>query len=208
MTPLTHSAQPQEQERRTILDAARTILIQRDYARFSMRGVAAEAGCSPDAVYHHFESEQLILNCVVDEAFDNLLETLEAIHDTSDPTQSLRKKLRAYVNFGLEFPHQYRIAYIQRPPGRFVTIGGRPHACYDFLRESVRKCFDQDLFVSTDIELTSQVLWTAIHGVTSALIVMPKFPWVDREQLIDRVIDTAIEGTLQTSRQRPPADGR
>lgn len=201
MTPSTHSAQPQEQERRTILDAARVILIQRDYARFSMRGVASEAGCSPDTVYHHFESEQLLLNCVVDDAFDSLLKTLEAIHDTSDPTQSLRRKLRAYVNFGLEFPDQYRIAYIHRPPGRFVTSGGRPHPCYDFLRKSVRKCFDQDLFVSTDIEMTSQVLWTAIHGVTSALIVMPKFPWVDREQLIDRAIDTAIEGTLQTSRR-------
>jgi len=208
VTPLTDSAQPHEQERKSILDAARTILIQRDYARFSMRGVAAEAGCSPDAVYDHFESEQLLLNCVVDQAFDRLLETLEAIVDTGDAIRSLKKKLRAYVLFGLEFPNEYRIAYIQRPPGRFVTTGGRPHACYDFLRESVHKCFDQDLFVSTDIEITSQVLWTAIHGLTSALIVMPKFPWVDREQLIDRVIDTAIEGTLQTSRQRPPADGR
>jgi AcrR family transcriptional regulator len=208
MTPSTHHAHSQGQERKTILDAARTILIQRDYARFSMRGVAAEAGCSPDTVYQHFESEQLLLNCVVDEAFDRLLETLQEIPDTRDPKNSLRRKLRAYVDFGLEFPHQYRIAYIHRPPGKFVTTGGRPHACYDFLRETVRKCFDQNLFVSTDIEMTSQVLWTAIHGVTSALIVMPKFPWVDREQLIDRVIDTAIEGTLETSTQLPPGGGR
>jgi hypothetical protein len=26
---------------------------------------------------------------------------------------------------------------------------------------------------------------------------MPNFPWVDREHLIDRVIDTAIEGLLE-----------
>jgi len=42
--------------------------------------------------------------------------------------------------------------------------------------------------------MTSQALWTAIHGVTSLLIVLPRFPWADREQLIDRVIDTAIDG--------------
>jgi hypothetical protein len=40
-------------------------------------------------------------------------------------------------------------------------------------------------------------LWTAIHGVTSLLIVLPKFPWVDREELIDSVIDNAIAGLRQ-----------
>lgn len=171
-----------------------------------MRGVAAEAGCSPDTVYLHFESEELLLNYVVDEALDILLEFLEKIPDTNDPIRSLRKKLRAYVHFGLQFPQHYRVAYINRPPGRSVTYEDRPHACYDLLRDSVRACIDQDLVASTDIDMTSQVLWTIIHGVTSALIVMPKFPWVDREQLIDQVVDTAIEGFLQNSKKRPQAE--
>jgi len=204
MTISTQKPQPQETERGTILDAARNILIQRDYGRFSMRGVAAEAGCSPDTVYLHFESEQLLLNHVIDEALDILLDVLEKIPDTSDPIRSLREKLRAYVHFGLRFPQHYRIAYINRPPGRSVTFEDRPHGCYDFLIDSVRSCIDQDLVASTDIDMASQVLWTAIHGVTSALIVMPKFPWVDREQLIDQVVDTAIEGLLQNTKKKRP----
>jgi len=62
------------------------------------------------------------------------------------------------------------------------------------LRDSVRACVEQSHFASPDVEMTSQALWTAIHGVTSLLIVLPRFPWADREQLIDRVIDTAIDG--------------
>ena len=199
MTKSEHHTQHPEPDRDAILDAARTILVQRDYGRFSMRGVAAEAGCSSGTIYLHFKSEQLLLNCIVDEVFDALLETLEQIDNMDDPIQSLIKKLHAYVDFGLQFPHHYRVAFIQRPPGRAVTVEGKPHACYDVLRDSVRSCIDQKFFASLDVETASQVLWSVIHGVTSALIVMPKFPWVDRELLIDTVIDTAIEGLRKTS---------
>lgn len=194
-----HAAETEKTERETILDAARNILIQRDYGRFSMRGVAAEAKCSPDTVYSHFKSEQLLLDHVVEEALDALLGILQEIEDTSHPLRSLRRMLRAYVYFGLQHPQHYRVAYINRPPGRSVTYQDRPHACYDLLCDSVRACVDQDLFTSFDIDMTSQLLWTTIHGVTSALIVMPKFPWVDHEQLIDHVVDTVIEGLRHAS---------
>jgi hypothetical protein len=46
----------------------------------------------------------------------------------------------------------------------------------------------------TDPEATTQAIWAAVHGVTSLLVVHPDFPWVEREELVDRVIDTAIEG--------------
>ena len=199
MTISTHATETETTERDTILDAARNILIQRDYGRFSMRGVAAEANCSPDTVYFHFKSEQLLLDHVVEEALDALLEILQALDDTSHPLLSLRRMLRAYVYFGLQHPQHYRVAYINRPPGRSVTYQDRPHACYDLLCDSVRACVDQDLFTSFDIDMTSQLLWTTIHGVTSALIVMPKFPWVDHEQLIDHVVDTVIEGLRHAS---------
>jgi hypothetical protein len=33
-----------------------------------------------------------------------------------------------------------------------------------------------------------------MHGMTSLLIARPKFPWVNRERLIDEAIDTAVRG--------------
>ena len=96
MTTSEHHTQQAEPDRDAILDAARNILVQRDYGRFSMRGVAAEAGCSPGTIYLHFKSEQLLLNCIVDEVFDALLETLEQIDNMDDPIQSLIKKLYNY----------------------------------------------------------------------------------------------------------------
>ena len=113
--------------------------------------------------------------------------------------QSLRNKLRAYVDFGLRFPNHYHLAFVMRPTGRAVTMEVRPHPSFDVLRDAVRRCVDQKRFRRPDVETTSQVLWTAIHGVTSLLIVLPKFPWVDQEELIDSVIDNAIAGLRRPS---------
>jgi AcrR family transcriptional regulator len=164
-----------------------------------MRKLAEKVGCSPGTIYLYFRSKEHLVNCLVEDAFDKLLNVLDEAHDSEKPVQSLRNKLRAYVNFGLRFPNHYHLAFVMRPTGRAVTTEGRPHPSFDVLRDAVRRCVDQKRFPGPDIETTSQVLWTAIHGVTSLLIVLPKFPWVDQEKLIDSVIDNAIAGLRQPS---------
>jgi AcrR family transcriptional regulator len=185
--------------RGTILREARGALIRRGYSSLSMRKLAEKVGCSPGTIYLYFRSKEHLVNCLVEDAFDKLLNVLDEAHDSEKPVQSLRNKLRAYVNFGLRFPNHYHLAFVMRPTGRAVTTEGRPHPSFDVLRDAVRRCVDQKRFPGPDIETTSQVLWTAIHGVTSLLIVLPKFPWVDQEKLIDSVIDNAIAGLRQPS---------
>jgi len=187
-------AQHRKAVRATILGAARKTLIEKGHGSFSMRIIAEEVGCSAGTIYLYFKSKEHLLGCVAEEGFDKLLEILDQIHDTDDPIQSLRNKLRAYVDFGLRFPHHYHVAFILRTSGRSVTTEARPHASFDVLRQSVRSCVDQGLFISKDVERVSQILWTAIHGVTSLLIILPKFPWIEREELIDGVIETALKG--------------
>jgi len=194
-------ARHRDSVRGTILGAARKTLIEKGYGSFSMRVLAAEIGCSPGTIYLYFKSKEQLLACVVEEGFDKLLEILDEVHDTDDPVHSLRKKLRAYIDFGLRYPHHYHAAFILRRSGRAVTTEGRPHSSFDVLRDSVRTCIDQNLMAEKDVEQVSQVLWTAIHGVTSLLIVLPKFPWIERERLINSVIDTALNGVAQPTRQ-------
>ena len=191
-----------EAVREAILEAAREILIREGPESFSMRKLAEKIGYSPGTIYLYFETKEDLLNRLIDEGFDKLLESLEEVHDGSDAVQSLRNKLRAYVDFGLSYPTHYHFAFVMRPTGRAVTTAVRPHVSFDVLRNAVRRCIDQELFRSSDVETTSQVLWVTIHGVTSLLIALPMFPWVDREPLIDRVIDTAIDGL-----RRPHLDG-
>lgn len=192
-----YRAQHRETIRGTIVGAARKVLIDRGYASFSMRGLAAEIGCSPGTIYLYFKSKEHLISCVVEDGFDKLLEVLDKVHDTSDPIQSLRNKLRAYVDFGLQYPHHYHAAFILRRSGRSITEEGQPHASFDVLRHSVRACTERGLLFSSDVEHISQILWTAIHGVTSLLIGFPKFGWTDRDDLINGVIDTVLHGVAR-----------
>ena len=45
-----------------------------------------------------------------------------------------------------------------------------------------------------DVEATAQALWATIHGLTSLLIAHPKFQWVERNHLIDTLVDNAMKG--------------
>jgi AcrR family transcriptional regulator len=189
-----HRTRHRESVRETIVEAARKVLVEKGYGSFSMRTLAAEVGCSPGTIYLYYKSKEHLLACVVEEGFDKLLEILEDVHDTDDPLQSLRNKLRAYVDFGLEFPHHYHAAFILRRSGKAITEQGQPHSSFDVLRASVLACVEGDLLFSSDAEHISQILWTAIHGVTSLLIGFPEFPWTDRDEMINGVIDMALYG--------------
>ena len=65
---------------------------------------------------------------------------------------------------------------------------------FDTLRTVIHECVSANLLKQNDIELISQTLWAGIHGVTSLLIQHGSFPFVERERLVDSVIDTLISG--------------
>lgn len=173
-----------------------------------MRRLAEEIGYSPGSLYLYFKDRNDLLECLVDESFDKLLESLTQAHDRADPVRSLRKKLRAYVDFGLRFPGHYHFAFVMPRPEK-PTSGRRfPHPSFDVLRDATRSCIDQGYFGAPDVEATSQVLWATIHGITSLLIALPAFPWVDRERLIDQVIATAIDGLRTQLPSEHPLGGQ
>ena len=183
--------------RRQILDAAREIFVRDGYESFSMRKLAQRIEYSPGSIYLHFKSKEEIFESLVDESFDRLLRALNRLkngHAQQDPVAALRKGLRAYVDFGLRNPNDYRFAFLLRQP-----LQRRPykvHPAFDVMRYMVRRCVEEKRFRPVDVETTSQALWAAIHGVTSLLIQRPTFPWVARRQLIDQVINYAIDGLM------------
>jgi hypothetical protein len=100
--------------------------------------------------------------------------------------------LAAYVRFGLAHPDEYVLAFGRIRPASTERL--RPHAAYELLRENVRVCGGTPDFRNVDVETASQLLWTSMHGLTSAFIALPNFPWVDHDRLVAEMIETAIAG--------------
>lgn len=184
-----------EELRRTILDAAREAFVAQGYESVSMRMLAERIGCSHGALYLHFRDKREIFDAIVEESFEQLTAALRGLKVTgNDPVRLARKAARAYVDFGLGNPHAYEFAFVLRRP---EGPAGRPHASYGLLRGLVQRGIDAKRFRAMDVDVAAQALWSAVHGITTLLIARPAFPWADRDAVIRRVIDSAVDGLLR-----------
>ena len=102
--------------RRMILDAARDVFVREGYDHVSMRKLAEKIEYSPGTIYLHFNSKEALLTSLIDESFAKLSQVLEKAVDPSDPVETLRLGLRAYVDFGLRNPNHYHFAFMLKRP--------------------------------------------------------------------------------------------
>jgi AcrR family transcriptional regulator len=191
-------AREKEQLRQQILVAARELFVNEGYENISMRKIANKIEYSPTTIYLYFKDKADLLDSVCQETLLNLLNTLEQLkRDESDPVEALRKSGRTYVEFGLKYPQDYKLTFVIRPQfqkGLGLEEGSVGEQVFNYLREMVSECVQQKRFRQMDVETTGQVLWSAVHGVTLLLIDFPDFPWTEKDELIDTVIHTTIEG--------------
>ena len=180
------------------MDAAREMFVAEGYASVSMRKIAAAINYSPTTIYLYFKDKSDLLHQICEQTFARLAQNIQAIQRLSDnPLEKLRGGMREYVHFGLKHPTQYEIIFITPLPRdlemKFEQTNGE--IAFNTMREVVGECAAANLLKSADVELISQTLWAGIHGVTSLLIKHDGFPFVERDKLIDNLIETLITGT-------------
>ena len=180
------------------MDAARELFVAEGYASVSMRKIADKINYSPTTIYIYFNDKTDLLHQICEQTFARLAQNVKAIQRLSDnPLEKLRSGMREYVHFGLKHPSQYEIVFITPLPGinelEFDETNGK--IAFDTMRDVVVECVSAKLLKSQDVELISQTLWAGIHGLTSVLIKHNGFPFVERDKLIDNLIDTLIAGS-------------
>jgi AcrR family transcriptional regulator len=183
--------------RAEILSAAREIFARDGYEGFTIRKLAKRIGYSPGNIYLYFADKNEIFDRLVDESFASLLAALPQPDDSTrkDPVTLLKRSLRTYVDFGLNHPNHYRFSFLLRPATQL-----RPHkqrAAYESLLRKVRLCVEAKKLKTSDVDCTAQALWAAAHGITSLMIQRPKFPWAERNKVINQVLDSAVDSLVR-----------
>ncbi|MBI1747867.1 MAG: TetR/AcrR family transcriptional regulator [Acidobacteria bacterium] len=188
--------------RQVILDAARELFLKQGYENVSMRKIANQIEYSPTTIYLHFKDKVDLLHCLCHETLSQLVKAFAALsQDMKDPVNCLRKGLRVYIEFGLKYPDHYKVTFILHPdhvdqPGQeiYEQTAAISEEAFGFLRLIVAECVRRKKFRKVDVETTSQAIWSAAHGVTSLLIAHHEFPWVEKNKLIDHLIEMLIKG--------------
>ena len=179
---------------RELMASAGNLFMKEGYENFTMRKLARIMGCSPGLLYTYFKDKDDLIYRLVEESFEGLLVALDKSVQTKNPIQHIKNIFRAYIDFGLANPNQYYFAFMMQRTRKLQKNWKSPHRSFDILRQAVKACVENKLFNKVDVETASQGLWATVHGTTSLIIANPNFPWIERESLINHIIDRAIQG--------------
>ena len=176
-----------------IRDTARDLFAREGYESVSMRRIGAEIGCSPMAIYRHYENKEELLLSICEETFNRMIQLLDKTREKPGTRlEVLRMCVRTVLDFHISHPNHYKVTFMtMMPPGpvaeRKVAIGQQ---VMDRLREGVRECAEAK-GIEVDVEMAAQIIRVAIHGLASSLITTSKcYPWKDPERMKEEVIAT------------------
>lgn len=160
-----------------LLSCAVKIIREEGEDALTMRHLAAAAGVSRTAPYHHFHNKQGLLSAIAEEGFRKFDEAVFApLRKRSDAgaRERLRGFVRAWVTFATDNPEYYNLMY-----GPQVWREG---AASDGHAEGARRSFQANIadmrywqergLINPDMDPRrfAQVLWAALHGASRLLI--------------------------------------
>ena len=180
-----------EDRKELILDAARQVVTAEGLDGLSIRKIAARIEYSPAIIYHYFANKEEIVNQMLNEGYDSVLRSVgSAQQGESDPEKRIARALRGYIATAMENPDYFKAFILSESP----QILSRTAALYKgAARERpslAMMCRDlKYLLPERDedwLELTAQILWVTLFGLTARLLIEKDVSEKQRNRLIAR----------------------
>jgi AcrR family transcriptional regulator len=208
MGSLERRERERQETRERILGAARELFGSWGYEAVTMREIARKIEYTPTAIYFHFQDKEALLRELCREDFRALGEHLHRIGRIADPIERIRKMGLAYVEFGLKYPHHYRLQFMTPLLEPHLTQtgikkGNPDEDPYAFLELSVAEAMKAGRFRSElrDPELLAQTLWAGVHGVISLYLSKAGDMWVKWKpvrQAARQMLEVLLAGALKS----------
>jgi AcrR family transcriptional regulator len=155
--------------REQICAAAAGLFAEHGYAGVTLRGIAAELGCSPMTPYRYFDDKAAIFEAVRAAAFERFADTLEAgAGGARDPEQRLARLGDAYVRFAIGEPSAYRIMFQldqEAAPGHADPPAQEGRA-WRVLGDAVAEAIDAGA-IAGERDTLAHLFWAGLHGLAS-----------------------------------------
>lgn len=196
--------------REEILQAAKELFLEQGYDQTTIRRIADRVGVSAPALYLYFQDKEQMMLALCDQTFGHLIQAISEIEKTVvDPRQRIRQFGEAYLKFGLKHPDEYRLIFLGSNIPESVRKVGHRMPTDDPTRPGVGGAivFQRLVAILTDAEAAglklnypadtcAELCWMGIHGLVSALILKPEFPWSNRDLLIEGMLDIMMKGVV------------
>jgi AcrR family transcriptional regulator len=163
-----------EDLRRSILDAAREVFLEKGYKATSIRNIAEKIEYSPTTIYLYYKDKDAIFHALHSEGFCMMNEKMDVLRFIADPFERLVAMGRIYLDFAMKNQELYDLMFIEKAPIDCIesnhetwqegqnTFGG--------LVLTVKECIEKGYFPQQDAEVAAFVIWSTVHGMCSLQI--------------------------------------
>ncbi|WP_075214858.1 TetR/AcrR family transcriptional regulator [Mongoliimonas terrestris] len=151
---------------------ALVIIADEGVEKLSLREVSRRLGVSHQAPYKHFESRDHILAEVIARAYEDFARHLEARPAVADPFDDLEAMGRAYMDYALGHPLQYRLMFgTPLPdPGRHPAMMEKAQYAFDLLRDRIATMALRPVNAGpADPTGDALFVWSCLHGLAGIL---------------------------------------
>jgi len=188
--------------RRTILAAARKLVVKHGHRQLSLRAVAAEAGFSPASLYEYFDGKAELVSALAARAQALLLDRLRRAAGGRAPAAALVEVGLAYVAFAREHREDFLLLFTGLESRRSGLLQAVPiDSPYELLAVTVRAALARQgrNHPSEVVDGAAYALWAAAHGMAMLQLThlarfSADFPTADRKALLALVKGLHLDG--------------
>jgi AcrR family transcriptional regulator len=183
---------------RALISAATELAASGGAESVALREAARRVGVSPSAAYRHFPSREGLLASVASEAREALarrmLESVAGIRGSGRRAAKARFRAtgRAYIEFALDEPGLFEVAFRACPPDLYVPDDPSPYAV---LSEALDALDGAGILAVPRVGAEAPA-WVAVHGA-AVLLGDGMLPRSDREAVIASTLDMVGDGLLR-----------
>ncbi len=166
------------------------------YAGVTLRGLAAELGCSPMTPYRYFRNKEHIFAVVRSEALRRFAARVrDAAASENDPLERIVAIGRAYVRFACDEPDSFRIMFdlLQPESDDYPEVGEALEEAWSVLGSTVDAAIASGRIEGCAATI-AHVCWANVHGLATLHLAGRLQRGKSVEELIDPVVRNAVQG--------------
>lgn len=160
--------------RRSLVQAAETLLEERGAAGLSLREVAKRAGVSHAAPYRHFHDKAALMDAIAQAGFERLAEQVQAAHDRhpGDPEAQLKDAGIAYVSWATERPERTRLMMggMMKEDPLCTCLHAAAEDAFGWIFRIVDAGRAAGVFGGPDTRSMVISAWSAVHGLAMLIL--------------------------------------
>lgn len=185
--------------REEILEAASALFITYGPSKTTTRQIARSVGISQPSLYAHFPTKEALSQAMAARAFALLEARMHALPPASpSPVHHLTELIRGYIDFALEEPAAYQIAFMVDLSLSTTQVHELQELvgleAFAIFQSKIANLQSLSCVKAGPTNLIAQSIWAAMHGLCALLLARPLFPWADREELIAFHAELIIRG--------------